>query len=365
MLLAVTALVVGLLLAGLVFIDKAPLEGAGSETLSAKVIEVQNNDCKLTDSDCLIIKARITDKIRTGQVITLSLDPVKDQGLDVGDKIKLQSGGTTTGLSYAYPDRTTPLLVLAALFCLMTIGIGRARGARALLSLIVSLLVIFKFILPAVASGASPVLVALVGGGLVVAGSILFGYGIKVKSICALVSTVLTVVVGVGLAFVFAAWANLSGFEPLTSYALAASIDPEVVSGIVVAGMVITILGLLDDITVTQASVVLALKKNNPKLGFIELGREASEVGRDHLASTVNTLAMAYLGTNLPLLVFLAISSTSVSDFINNEILATALVGIGVGTVVSLLALPISTWITAAFAGHIELEEIHEHVHAH
>jgi len=137
--------------------------------------------------------------------------------------------------------------------------------------------------------------------------------------------------------------------------------------GLVIAGIVIGALGVLDDVTVSQSSVVMALRRSNPGLRFRELFREALDVGQDHVAATVNTLVLAYVGASLPILLIFSISGVAVSDALNAEAVAEQIVGMLVGSIGLIAAVPITTALAGMLAVRLPPEALGraEPVHAH
>ena len=125
-------------------------------------------------------------------------------------------------------------------------------------------------------------------------------------------------------------------------------------------------LGVLDDSTVSQSSTVMALCRENPALGFRRLTREALDVGQDHIAATVNTLVLAYVGASLPILLIFSIGGTPAWDAINSEAVATEIIAILVGSIGLILAVPITTALAAVLATHAPQDSLADaHAHAH
>jgi uncharacterized membrane protein len=138
------------------------------------------------------------------------------------------------------------------------------------------------------------------------------------------------------------------------------------VGGLLLAGMVIGALGVLDDVTVSQASTVMALRSASPSLGLGELYRRALEVGRDHISATVNTLVLAYAGAALPILLVFSAADAGFFEVINSELVAKEVVAMLVGSIGLIAAVPLTTGLTAVLATRLPLETIEaEGTHAH
>jgi uncharacterized membrane protein len=129
--------------------------------------------------------------------------------------------------------------------------------------------------------------------------------------------------------------------------------------------MVIAALGVLDDLTVSQSSTVMALRRANPSLGFRRLFRSAVTAGHDHIAATVNTLVLAYAGASLPVLLIFSLADTPFADAINFEAVAGTLVATLVGSIGLIAAVPVTTALAALLATSIEPEALVEPGHAH
>jgi uncharacterized membrane protein len=131
--------------------------------------------------------------------------------------------------------------------------------------------------------------------------------------------------------------------------------------------MVIGALGVLDDVTVSQASTVIALRSANPGLGFSQLYGRALRVGRDHVSATVNTLVLAYVGAALPTLLILTASDIGLGQGINFEIVSQEIVATLVGSIGLIAAVPLTTSLTALLAVRTPPEQLgaEEPAHAH
>jgi uncharacterized membrane protein len=294
---------------------------------------------------------------------------------DVGDKIRVLpnhlpesaqiDGVRVEPYSFSDFDRLSPLVWLAAVFGAVVLITGRWQGLRALIGLAASLAIIVSFIVPSILHGRSPEAVALFGCLAVMLITIPLAHGWGAKSVAACLGTAASLLLTLGLANLFVDLAHLTGFGSEEAIFLR-SIQADVsVQGLLLAGMLIGALGVLDDVTVSQASTVLALRRANPALGFAELFRSALRVGHDHIAATVNTLVLAYAGASLPVLLIFSISGTSFSDAVNSEAVAAEIVAMLVGSIGLIAAVPITTALAALLAPHAYKEAVHAHGQAH
>jgi uncharacterized membrane protein len=263
-------------------------------------------------------------------------------------------------------ERRSPMLWLALAFAALVIAFGRLRGALSLLGLAASLLVVIFFIVPAILDGSSPLAVALAGGMAVMLLTISLAHGLGPKSVAAMLGTTFSLLLVALLALAFTNLTHLTGLAS-DEFALvqlgAANIS---FKGLLLAGMLIGALGVLDDVTVSQASTVLALRAANPELRFAELYRRAIDVGRDHVSATVNTLVLAYVGASLPVLLIFGSGGIGFLDAINVELVAQEVVATLVGSIGLIAAVPITTALAAALATRVPAEQLAaEPAHAH
>ena len=356
-------------------------EGITAPTERARVTDVTEAPCEAPQTGtCATVEATLESGPEEGETITL---PLQTGGLapelDVGTDIRVSRtvplptepgaeplAGTEPAYNFTDVERRSPMLWLAIAFAALVIAFGRARGALSLLGLAASLVVVVFFIVPAILDGESPVAVAIVGSMAVMLLTISLAHGLGPKSLSAMLGTTASLLLVAVLAVVFTDLTHLTGFasEELTVLQVGGTeIDFQ---GMLIAGMLIAALGVLDDVTVSQASTVLALRAANPGFGFVELYRRAIEVGRDHVSATVNTLVLAYVGSSLPVLLIFGSGGLGFVDAVNLEVVAQAIVGTLVGSIGLIAAVPITTALTAALARQIPATSLSvEPTHAH
>ena len=271
--------------------------------------------------------------------------------IDLGEVLILSyEPDAPEGFQYAFADknRKRVLWALAALFAAMVILLGRLRGLAALAGLAASFVVLLKFILPAVLSGTDPLAVAVVGAAAVAFVALYLAHGFGPMTSVALLGTLGSLGLTVILAKIFVGLADLSGFASEEASFLSVATSRIDLAGLVLGGIVIGALGAIDDMTVTQASIVAELRDANPTLGPGRLFASAMRIGRDHVASTVNTLALAYAGASMPLLVLFVLSEQSLGSVVNGELIATEVVRTLVGSIGLVAAVPLTTWLAVA-----------------
>lgn len=271
-----------------------------------------------------------------------------------GDRVVLAYSGSEprSEVSYRIVDfqRDKPILLLAALFALAVIILGRWHGLAALAALGLSFLVLGLFVFPALLAGENPLWVAIAGGGVIMFLVLYLTHGFSARTSTALLGTLTSLVLIGVLSYVFSAAARLTGLNEGTA-TLIGSLGHGVDSrGLLLAGIIIGALGVLDDVTVTQASAVWELRRANPAYGFRQLYSSAVRIGRDHVGSAVNTLAMAYAGASLPLLLLFTLSHQRLGEILTSQLVAEELVRTLVGSIGLVASVPVTTALAALVA---------------
>jgi hypothetical protein len=253
-----------------------------------------------------------------------------DPDLDPGDDIRVTEapepppGAEPAGPAYSPYDfqRGTLMLVLTLVFVAVMLLFARLRGALSLLGLGASLVVALVFVLLAILDDKPPLAVAVVGSLAIALITIPLAHARGPKSLAAVLGTSASLLLTALLALVFTEAAHLTGFSNEEAVFLQVSGADLSLEGLLLAGMVVGALGVLDDVTVSQASTVLALRGANPALRFRELVGSALRVGRDHVSATVNTLVLAYVGGSLPVLLIFSSANLGLAQALNLEVVA-------------------------------------------
>lgn len=350
----------------------------------AEVVAVTREACDLTQSrvPCQVLTIKLSSGVDEGREFPLTL-PGEDSAPEVqaGDRIRVfpnaagvpgADPASTDIDAYAFSDfeRGGSVGILALVFAVLVIALGRVKGMLSLIGLGLSLLVVLQFIVPAILDGSPPLLVALVGGMAVMLATLGLTHGIGPTSLAAALGAAGALLVIAVLAVVMVESAHLTGFSSEESTLLLSGQETARLSleGLVLAGIVIAALGVLDDVCVSQASTVLALRRANPGQSFRRLFGEAMSVGRDHLSATVNTLVFAYVGAALPLLLIFETQRITLGQAVERESVAEELTGMLVGSIGLILAVPVTTALAAMLSRvlpgeAIAAEEPHHHHH--
>jgi uncharacterized membrane protein len=272
---------------------------------------------------------------------------VADSGLGEGDTVRLVRipGQAGEKASYAFDDviRLRPLWILGGLFVLVVVVVARLRGLLALVSLGFAGLVLFKFMLPALLSGSSGIAVALAGSAAIMFVVLYLAHGPSVRTSAALAGTLLGVGVTALVGQLAIHGASLSGFADESAGVLSAFAGNLSFQGLFTCALVVAGLGVLNDVTITQASAVWELREAGPDLNRRTLFTSAMRIGRDHIASTIYTIVFAYAGSALAVLLLLSLYDRPILDLLSSESIAEEVVrtlASGIGLV---LAVPITT----------------------
>ncbi|MFD5119742.1 YibE/F family protein [Streptomyces sp. NPDC058385] len=286
----------------------------------------------------------------TGRTFTEIVQPDSPRQLHENQKVIVAyAPDAPKELQYSVTDvnRRLPMTLLAGIFALAVVVVGRLRGVMALVALAVSFMVLTFFILPAILQGSNPLVVAVVGASAIMLIALYMCHGPTARTSVAVLGTLVSLLLIGLLGSLFIGWAALTGNTDDNTgliHGLYPSID---MSGLLLAGVIIGSLGVLDDVTVTQTSAVWELHQADPTMGRRGLYRAGIRIGRDHIASVVNTLVLAYAGAALPLLLLFSIAQSSVGTVANSELVAEEIVRTLVGSIGLVASVPVTTALAA------------------
>jgi uncharacterized membrane protein len=255
--------------------------------------------------------------------------------------------------------REGSLRVFVLAFAAFVIFIARGQGATSLAGMAITLLVILRFIIPGIVDGYDPVTVSIIGAVVIMASSLYLSHGINRKTTTAFAGTGIALAITAILASIGVTVASLSGLADEQAATLQIITEGGInAEGLLLAGMIIGALGVLDDVCVAQASAVFELKSANPLLQGWDLFERAMNIGRDHIASTVNTLFLAYAGAALPLLIIFSLQTESASVLVNREFLATEVIRTLVGSMGIVASVPLTTALAVWTLGVVPAEDL-------
>jgi uncharacterized membrane protein len=336
-------------------------DAPGTSYVTARTVRTRPFDCQDVGSApgksvrCAHVTVTVTSGPDVGKRINVDVDPtVWKAGIKAGDPLELARYRTEAGAPPLYAfvgfKRATPIILLAILFAALVVVVARVRGLAALVGLGLGFLVLLKFMIPALLSGENPLAVALVGSAAIMFVLLYLAHGVSIRTTTALIGTLF----GLAAAAALGSWAvgaaHLTGVgseEDLTLTAVAGQVR---LSGLLLAGIIVASLGILNDVTVTQASAVWELRAMSPDASPGRLFAGAMRIGRDHIASVVYTIVFAYAGSALPVLLLINLSNRPIGKVLTGEALGQEIVRTLVGSIGLVLAVPLTTAVGVALA---------------
>lgn len=285
----------------------------------------------------------------------------------VGDKVLVNYDKGPEGEDHYFVigySRTNPIYWLAFLFALIVVAIGKFKGLRAITVLLLTFLIILKFIIPKILTGSDPLTISIIGSFGILILSVYITEGFRRTSTIAIFSILISLIMTGVLSVWFSAITKLTGFaSEEAAYLIELSGGDLNIKGLLLAGIVIGALGVLDDVIISQVALVKELMLSNTKFTKVQIYRQAMRVGVSHLSSMVNTLFLAYAGASLPLLILFCVKQPPFLTFnqvIDNEMVATEIVRTLTGSIGLVLAVPIATFLAVQFIKKTNHEPIYE-----
>lgn len=339
--------------------------------LRARVLEVLSQERRIvpgTDTETFYqtIQAEILEGDKAGQVIEIENDFLT---LREGDKFfafYLTDLDGTVRYSVRDIDRRVPVGFFVALFIFAVVAFGGRQGLRSLLSLAGSFFVIIYLLVPSLLNGYPPVFMSILIAAIILFFAIFVTHGFNRESLAAFAGTVISVVLTGVLAYVSVDLTRLTGFSSEESIYLNFNTRGLLdFSGLLLGGIMIGVLGVLDDIAVTQAAVVTEIYNSAGHLTKKEIYKKALRVGREHVSALVNTLALAYTGASLPLLLLFSTSESSLGSIINQEVFSAEIIRIVVGSIGLIMTVPITTLLAVYLLKGGKRGSSHGHFHKH
>lgn len=314
--------------------------------VSAEVVRIVNQHREIipgTSTEVLTQTIEIQFEDGTTAVILNDRIPLAE-----GDTFYVRSEEGVDGQLYTVhdADRRGAVLFAVILFAIVTISIGRWVGFRALIALGVSLVLILYGLVPLLTSGYSPILICALGAAVILGIAMLITHGVNRVSAAAYAASILVIFLATVLGEYVVDLAHLTGFSDSAAGAVNISLGNSVnMSGLLLGGLIIGVLGIIDDLAVTQVVTVAELKSTDPSLTAKTLYVRAMRVGREHLGAVVNTLVLAYAGASLPLLLLFSLAPAPLSLLINSEVIAVEIVRAAVGGTALVLVVPVATYL--------------------
>ncbi|HTY22307.1 MAG TPA: YibE/F family protein [Desulfomonilaceae bacterium] len=336
-------------------------EGFGSETVPAQVLQIIDQgtvNLNGVNQAYQILSVKILSGQFKGTIgqVSYGKDQIQPEGIHfrTGDEmmVVVSTGPDgSTSIDYADAVRTRPILILLAVFIVALLSVARWKGFRSLLALAFSFVVVIGYIIPHIIHGEDPVRVSIIGSMILLIVTLYLTYGWNIKTHSAVIGILVSLAITGVLAWLFVKVALLTGNGNEEAMYLIQMPGIKIdLRGLLLGGIIIGSLGVLDDLVITQASAVFELREANQALGLRGLFGKAYRIGQDHIASTVNTLVMAYTGVALPLLLLFSLARGNYGQLINVASVAEEIVRTIVGSVGLVAAVPVSTFIATLLA---------------
>lgn len=335
-------------------------------TYQAEITKVENQPCGesfLDETDlkpCIYVEYQLLEGNNQGKINSSLLNPNTDVlaekwGLSVGDKIIVTEFNFGEFSDYQITEiyRTNSIVWFVLIYFILVLLVGGWQGLGSVLGLAVSILVILKVIIPMTLAGWDPVWVSILGGLCVLLPSIYFSHGFNAKTTIALLGTMLGLFVTGLLAAIALNSISLTGLGGEESLFLVSdSAGVLNMRSILLASMIIGGIGLIDDVTVSQIAVIREIYEENKNISVRRLYKKAMNVGKDHIASMVNTLFLAYTAASLPLIMLLVDQGADLSYIVNIEAFAEEIARTLVASSGLIITVPITTFIGAYLYVH-------------
>ena len=300
---------------------------------------------------CADLTVRVLNGADKGKLVQVTLTQAQfSSGAHVGQRVKLfrlpAAHGQPATFQFSDFDRTIPLIALAAAFAVVVVVVARWRGFAALAGLAFAGFMLVEFLFPALVSGTNPLLAGLIGSSAIMFVVLYAAHGFSTRTTTALIGTLFGMLLTAGLGWGITRWAHLTGVATEDDYLLAASAPDMTLSAVVLCGIIVAGLGVLNDVTITQASAVWELAETDPDQS--KLFSRAMRIGRDHVASSVYTIAFATAGAGLASLLLITVYGLPLGQVAQTEALSEEIIRTLVGAIGLVLAMPLTTLIGVA-----------------
>ena len=333
--------------------ELVPFDG-GEQTYQRLLITITNGDFK-------------GEKVEVENGSTASLQEII---YEVGDTVYLSYTRDQDSKAVFFItdfDRSNGLAILFLGFILVILLIGFKRGALSIISLLISFAIIFIFVLPQIQAGKDPVLIAILSSIVIIPITFYLSHGFQLNTTISIVGTFISLVITGLLAVYFVNLVNLTGGASEEALFLQ-NIGGTVYNlrDLLLAGIIIGTMGVMDDVTVSQTSIVFQLYDLKKKITFGELFARSIKVGKDHISSMVNTLVLVYTGVSMPLLLLFMNNPRPFEELLSYELVATEIVRMLVGSIGLIIAVPITTALACYVVTKYQIKskdeaELHQH----
>ena len=259
-------------------------------------------------------------------------------------------------------QRHNSLIVLSIIFLLAILIVGKKQGIKTILSLIITIIIMFFWVLPSIINGASPIFVAIIASSVITVVSYLLISGFHKKTLAAAVGTVGGLILSAIITLIFAYFARLSGLNEESMYLafLPQGTQFNLVE-ILFAGIIIGALGACMDMSMSIASALDEIKKENITADRKTLFKAGMNIGKDVMGTNTNTLILAYVGSSLTILILYMAYGMTFSEIADVEVIAEAIIRSLAGSIGLIGVIPLTAFISSLlYSNNSEIEEIEE-----
>lgn len=331
-------------------IPKQIVKAADSQTTKATITNIlEEKQIKVMGVDQLYQKLELElDSNHQKIIIENGNQPLANIiKYNLNDRVIIANNSIDHIEQYSITDfvRTDSLVLLSLVFLFFLIFIAKWKGVSSVLGMAFTFIIIFVYVLPKISSGSNPIFIAIFGSLIIIPFSFYLTHGFNKKTTIAIVSSIFSLIITIILGSVFIKIGHLTGLSSEEAGMLSLNQSYLNMKGILLAGIILGTLGVLDDITIAQTAVVEELSQTDKYPKSLDLYNHSMSVGRDHIASMVNTLILAYAGASLPLLLMFIDNPHPFSEIINIELIAEEIIRTLIGSIGLILAVPITTFL--------------------
>jgi uncharacterized membrane protein len=270
---------------------------------------------------------------------------------DTGDKVVVSVSRGPDGDFYYYItnyQRTDNLLILFIVFVVVVLLVGGVKGFMSMIGLLVSLVAVFTFIIPSILNGSNPIFISVIASIFLVPVTFYLSHGLKKDTTIAVAGTMISVLMTSLMASFFIGSTHITGTGLEDAFFLQTTSDvPINLPNLLIAGIIISSLGVLDDVTISQVSLVDKIYEKDKKLSLSNLYKESMSMGKNHISSMVNTLVLTYTGSSISLLLLFSVTGMQMHQLMNLETVALEIVRTLVSSIILVLSIPLTTFLAS------------------
>ncbi len=349
-----------------------PIQDVFAKAKVLEVVKEESVDVFGIPGMAQTVRVQVKNGDENGKELTLTHEIEDDRVqpvLEAGDYVVLGKQISPDEDVYYISDvyRLRTLWLLIVVLAIFAIGFAGKAGARSFLGLTLSFLVIGVVVIPLILNGTNPLWASLLGGLIISLVSTYVAHGFHARTTIALLGMLGTLLFAVVTSLIIVKLAHLTGLGSEDAFYLRfAPIEGLDLRGLLLGGILIGVLGVLDDVATAQAAAVEEIKRANSSLGFKELYQRGISVGREHIVSLVNTLVLAYTGASFPLLLLFVIYPKPWWVTLNSELVMEELARMLVGSLALIIAVPLTTLLAAKYfedPAHVSRSRGHVHHH--